>query len=75
MTDELRLASSAAQLPEWITGRVEFFLAHTTRCATPHVPEIALHLGSEAVPLWDAIERQFGPAAAKAPPMGCPSGR
>jgi len=67
MTDEL-LASSAAQLPEWIAGRVEFFLAHTTRCATPHVPEIMLHLGTEAVPLWDAIERRFGAAAATAPP-------
>jgi predicted nicotinamide N-methyase len=68
MTDELCLAFSAAQLPEWIAGRVEFFLAHTTLCATPHVPEIVLHLGTEAVPLWDAIERQFGSAAAAVPP-------
>jgi predicted nicotinamide N-methyase len=67
MTDQ-PLGSSAAQLPEWIAGRVEFFLAHTARCATPHVPEIVLHLGTGAVPLWDAIERQFGPAAATSPP-------
>ena len=68
MTDELCLPSSAAQLPEWIAGRLEFFLANTVRCATPHVPEIVLHLGTDAVPLWDAIERQFGAAAATAPP-------
>jgi predicted nicotinamide N-methyase len=62
------LASSVAQLPDWIAGRVEFFLAHTTRCATPRVPEIVLHLGTEAVPLWDAIEERFGAAVAAAPP-------
>ena len=68
MNELPRRASSSADLPEWIAGRVEFFLAHTARCATPHVPEIVLHLGTEAVPLWDAIERQFGAVAAKAPP-------
>jgi predicted nicotinamide N-methyase len=68
MTELPRLASASADLPDWIAGRLEFFLAHTTRCATPHVPEIVLYLGTEAVPLWDAIERQFGPAAATAPP-------
>jgi predicted nicotinamide N-methyase len=58
----------AGELPEWIAARVDFFLARTVRCSTPLVPEIALHLGSEAVSLWDTIARDFGRLAGTSPP-------
>ncbi len=64
------LPSSAltADVPDWLLAKVEFFLAHTSRGATPHVPEVLLGLGTEAVPLWDEINRELGPALGRAPP-------
>jgi predicted nicotinamide N-methyase len=62
------LNAPAGELPDWIAARVDFFLARTVHCSTPLVPEIALHLGSEAVSLWDAIARAFGHPAGIAPP-------
>jgi predicted nicotinamide N-methyase len=68
VSDEPQPACTVAELPAWLAAQVEFFLAHTARCPTPLVPEIVLHLGTEAVPLWDAIEREFGGVVGKAPP-------
>jgi predicted nicotinamide N-methyase len=60
--------AAAAKLPSWLVAKVEFFLSHTSLVATPHVPEVLLRLGTEAVPLWDAVQRKLGAANAKAPP-------
>jgi predicted nicotinamide N-methyase len=38
----------------------EFVLANTQVNTTAHVPEIRLHLGVEALPLWQAIEHILG---------------
>lgn len=66
MSDEPSTAHPG-ELPDWLAAQVRFFVEHTSLGATPHVPEVALRLGTEAVPLWDAIERKLQ-APAKAPP-------
>jgi len=65
--DEPQPAQQSAELPDWLVAQVKFFLEHTSLGSTPHVPEVVLRLGAEAVPLWDAIERKL-PHRAKAPP-------
>lgn len=60
-------ASATAELPAWLASQVEFFLGHTLVVTTPFVPEIVLRLGTEAVPLWNAIERKLG-TAGRVPP-------
>ena len=42
-----------------------FIRAHTTVCAPPLCPEIAMHLASELMPIWEAREAMGG---ATAPP-------
>ena len=37
-----------------------FILANTRLRSVPHVPEIALHLADESVPLWHKTEEQIG---------------
>jgi predicted nicotinamide N-methyase len=65
--DQLELAPQPAELPDWLVAQVEFFLQHTSPSSTPHVPEVVLRLGDEAVPLWHAIERKL-PRRQKVPP-------
>jgi predicted nicotinamide N-methyase len=62
------LPTHPADLPAWLVARVDFFLANTSLGSTPQLPEIVLRLGAEAVPLWHAIEREFGAADGKSPP-------
>jgi predicted nicotinamide N-methyase len=56
-----------AEVPDWLLAQVAFFLDHTSPGSTPHVPEVVLRLGTEAVPLWHAIERKL-PRRTKVPP-------
>jgi len=37
-----------------------FIRDNTRLCAVPHVPEIALHVADEAVPLWHKTEEELG---------------
>jgi predicted nicotinamide N-methyase len=46
----------------------EFVLAHTTLSTTPFLPEIRLHLASDAFALWEETERELG-ATIAAPPF------
>ena len=43
-----------------IADRRAFILAETKISRPPHVPEIELHLASEAVPLWQRTEEELG---------------
>jgi predicted nicotinamide N-methyase len=65
--DQIESAPPSAELPDWLVAQVEFFLEHTSPGSTPHVPEVVLRLGTEAVPLWHAIERKL-PRRTKVPP-------
>jgi predicted nicotinamide N-methyase len=67
VSDQLEPAPQPAELPDWLVEQVKFFLQHTSPGATPHVPEVVLRLGTEAVPLWHAIERKLR-RRTKAPP-------
>jgi len=42
------------------TSRHEFILSNTAILAPPLVPEVSLHLATEAVPLWQKTEDQLG---------------
>jgi predicted nicotinamide N-methyase len=70
VSDEPEPAPQSAELPDWLVAQVEFFLAHTSPGSTPHVPEVVLRLGVEAVPLWDAIERKLPPRTRTPPYWG-----
>jgi predicted nicotinamide N-methyase len=48
------------ELSREILAMVDFVAANTVAQPIPHVPEITLRLGVEAVPLWDKIEAEFG---------------
>jgi hypothetical protein len=65
--DKPQPAQHSAELADWLVAQVKFFLEHTSLGSTPQVPEVVLRLGTEAVPLWHAIERKLPPRA-KAPP-------
>lgn len=39
--------------------RQSFVLAETRRLPVPHVPEIALHVADEAIPLWQKTEEEL----------------
>jgi predicted nicotinamide N-methyase len=41
-------------------ARRAFIRAHTELLSPPLVPEIALHLAHEAVPLWEKTEEELG---------------
>jgi predicted nicotinamide N-methyase len=43
-----------------ITDRKAFILANTRLKSAPHVPEIALHVADEAVPIWEKTEEELG---------------
>ena len=43
-----------------IVDRRSFILAETTIARPPCVPEVALHLATEAVPLWQRTEAELG---------------
>jgi predicted nicotinamide N-methyase len=49
-----------ADLAPWVVTMTRFVYAHTRPTVPRYVPEIALRLGFESVPLWDQIEREFG---------------
>ncbi|MFO0993087.1 MAG: methyltransferase [Hyphomicrobiales bacterium] len=42
------------------TSRREFILSNTAILAPPLVPEVLLHLATEAVPLWQKTEEELG---------------
>ena len=46
-------------LAPWVLAMVNFVDAETSLVALPYVPEIALRLAVESVPLWDKIEREL----------------
>lgn len=50
-----------------ITDRNAFIVANTRLRAVPLVPEIALHVADEAVPLWSKTEEQLGEAGLPPP--------
>jgi predicted nicotinamide N-methyase len=50
-----------------VTG-ARFVLAHTRLAATPFLPEIRLHVATDAFALWEETERQLGGSVA-APPF------
>src|ERR1700761_7072943 len=50
-------ADAAAPLAPWVVAMAEFVHAQTHPTAPRYVPEIALRLTADLVPLWDRIER------------------
>lgn len=46
--------------PGVIEDRDAFIRAHTALTATPHAPEITLHLATEATELWQKTEEELG---------------
>jgi predicted nicotinamide N-methyase len=48
------------ELSREILAMVDFVAANSVAQPIPHVPEITLRLGLEAVPLWDKIEAELG---------------
>lgn len=43
-----------------IADRAAFIRTHTRRIATPHAPEIVLHVADEATALWHKTEEELG---------------
>lgn len=50
----------AAMIPPGSGARRRFIVRHTLLAAVPHVPEIRLHMASEATELWQMTERELG---------------
>ena len=64
----MRLARIPSPIPDderdlepWLQRMVDFVHAETMPATLPYVPEIALRLAPESVPLWTRIEGEFGP--------------
>ncbi len=56
----------------------EFVRAHTTLGTSPDLPEIRLHMASDAFALWERTERESGGDTVSAPPFWAfpwPAGR
>jgi predicted nicotinamide N-methyase len=56
------MADDTRELAPWLQRLVDFVLAETRAVTLPHVPEIALRLTPDSVPLWEKIEAELGPA-------------
>ena len=55
-----RVDVSTCQQVTGIVGRYDFIVGNTMLMPVPLVPEIALHIAHEAVPLWQKTEEELG---------------
>ena len=63
-TELLNMIPASLEIYE---DRFQFILANTELQSPPHVPEIRLHLASEALPLWQKTEDELAEAGLALP--------